>query len=71
MDNEIKVIQTEFEKLKQKEILHKTQNVIIESQVCPKCKERSLKYKRYLMFSRVCENDGTYVKLPTHPNYGN
>jgi hypothetical protein len=44
---------------------------IIESQLCPKCREKgSLKYKRYLMFSRVCKNDGTYVKLPTHPDYG-
>lgn len=38
----------------------------IESQLCPKCREQgSLKYKRYLMFSRVCKNDGTHVKLPT------
>jgi len=44
---------------------------IIASQLCPKCKEKgSLKYKSYLMFSRVCRNDGTYVKLPTHPDYG-
>lgn len=71
LDNEIKVIQNEFLKFKQKEILHKTKNAIIENQVCPKCKEKgSLKYKSYLMFSRVCKNDGTYVKLPTHPNYG-
>lgn len=40
---------------------------IIENQLCPKCREKgSLKYKSYLMFSRVCKNDGTYVKLPTH-----
>ena len=45
---------------------------IIESQLCPKCREKgSLKYKSYLMFSRVCRNDGTYVKLPTHPEYSN
>jgi len=44
---------------------------IIEDQLCPKCRERgSLKYKSYLMFSRVCKNDGTYVKLPTYPDYG-
>ena len=44
---------------------------IIETQLCPKCREKgSLEYKRYLMFSRVCKNDGTYVKLPTHPDYG-
>ena len=44
---------------------------IIESQLCPKCRKKgSLKYKQYLMFSRECENDGTYVKLPTHPDYG-
>ena len=44
---------------------------LIESQLCPMCREKgSLKYKSYLMFSRVCRNDGTYVKLPTHPDYG-
>ena len=44
---------------------------VIEGQLCPKCREKgSLKYKSYLMFSRVCRNDGTYVKLPTHPDYG-
>jgi hypothetical protein len=44
---------------------------IIKNQFCPKCREKeSLKYKSYLMFSRVCKNDGTYVKLPTHPDYG-
>mgnify|MGYP007124305309 CR=1 FL=1 len=44
---------------------------IIETQLCPKCRDKgSLKYKSYLMFSRVCRNDGTYVKLPTHPDYG-
>jgi hypothetical protein len=46
-------------------------SIIIEAQLCPKCREKgSLKYKSYLMFSRVCKNDGTYVKLPTHPDYG-
>jgi hypothetical protein len=44
---------------------------VIENQLCPMCREKgSLKYKSYLMFSRVCRNDGTYVKLPTHPDYG-
>ena len=44
---------------------------VIESQLCPKCREKgSLKYKSYLMFSRICRNDGTSVKLPTHPDYG-
>jgi len=45
-------------------------SIIIETQLCPKCRQSgSLQYKRYLMFSRVCKNDGTYVKLPTHPDY--
>ena len=44
---------------------------IVENQLCPMCREKgSLKYKSYLMFSRVCKKDGTYVKLPTHPDYG-
>ena len=38
--------------------------------ICPKCKTgRDLKYKRYFMFGKVCGNCGSYVKLPTHPNY--
>jgi len=39
--------------------------------ICPKCKHgRDLKYKRYFMFGKVCSNCGSYVKLPTHPDYG-
>jgi hypothetical protein len=42
----------------------------IDDLVCPKCKGRDLKYKSYLMFGKVCCNCGSYVKLPTHPDYG-
>ena len=43
----------------------------IDDLVCPKCKTgRDLKYKRYFMFGKVCGNCGSYVKLPTHPDYG-
>lgn len=40
----------------------------IEEQVCPKCGKKTLKHKRYFMFSRVCENDGTVVPLPNLSN---
>jgi hypothetical protein len=58
---------------KNNDAIHSVSNsIIIESQLCPKCREKgSLKNKSYLMFSRVCRNDGTYVKLPTHPDYTN
>lgn len=45
---------------------------ILESQLCPKCREKgSLRGKTYLMFSRICKNDGTIVKRPNHPDYTN
>jgi hypothetical protein len=45
---------------------------ILESQLCPKCRKKgSLRGKTYLMFSRVCKNDGTIVKKPNHPDYNN